>query len=68
MNTIVETSTQLELDTKAVMEHAMTGKPLDPEVYRRVRERGERLTEDLRRQYGTLDIAVDLVRESRDER
>jgi hypothetical protein len=27
-----------EADTKAVIEHAMTGKPLDPAVAKRIRE------------------------------
>jgi hypothetical protein len=57
----------LEADARAVIEHAVTGKPLDPEIARRVRERSERATEELRRKYGTLDVAVDLIRETRDE-
>jgi hypothetical protein len=52
-------------DAEAVMEHALTGAPLDPEIARRVRERSERATEGLRRQHGTLNIAVDLIREVR---
>jgi hypothetical protein len=54
-------------DAQAVIEHAMTGKPLDPEVARRVRERSECATETLRRKYGTLNIAVDLIREAREQ-
>ena len=54
-------------DAQAVIDHAMTGKPLDPEVARRVRERSERATETLRRKYGTLNIGVDLIREVRDQ-
>ena len=38
------TADQIEADAQAVIEHAMTGQPLDPEVYRRVRERSERAT------------------------
>jgi hypothetical protein len=53
-------------DAQAVIEHAMAGKPLDPDIARRVRERSERATEVLRRKYGTLNIAVDLIREVRD--
>jgi hypothetical protein len=56
-----------DADAQAVIEHALTGKPLDPEVARRVRERSERATDELRRRYGTLNVAVDLIRESRDE-
>jgi hypothetical protein len=54
-------------DAQAVIEHAMNGKPLDPEIARRVRERSERATESLRRKYGILNIAVDLIREVRDQ-
>jgi hypothetical protein len=53
-------------DGAALMESIRSGKPLDPEVARRVDERAERITERLRRQHGTLDVAVDLVREVRD--
>jgi hypothetical protein len=56
-----------DLDAQAVIEHAMTGKPLDPEIARRVRERSEQGTENLRQKYGTLNIAVDLIREGCDE-
>src|SRR5690349_9349998 len=57
----------VQADMQAVIEHLTTGKPLDPETYRRIRERGERITEELRQRYGELDIAVDLIREVRDE-
>ena len=56
-----------DADTLAIIEHVMTGKPLDPEVYRRVRAAGEQVTEELRRRYGTVEWAVDLIREGRDE-
>jgi hypothetical protein len=36
-------------------------------VYRRIRERGTKITEELRQKYGEMDIAVDLIREVRDE-
>lgn len=54
-------------DAQQVIEHALTGKPLDPEVARRVRERSERATAALRQQRGTVNIAVDLIREVRDQ-
>lgn len=54
-------------DAQDVIDHALTGKPLDPEIARRIRERSERATETLRRKYGTLNIAVDLIREVRDQ-
>lgn len=58
---------ELEADTRAVIEKLTTGKPLDPETYRRIRERAERVTEELRRKFGVTNIAVDLIRETRDE-
>jgi len=54
-------------DAQAVIEHALAGKPLDPEIARRVRARSEHATEALRRKHGTLNIAVDLIREVRDQ-
>jgi hypothetical protein len=56
-----------DLDAQAVIEHAMAGKPLDPEIARRIRERSEQATEELRQKYGTLNVAVDLIHEGRDE-
>jgi predicted thioredoxin/glutaredoxin len=39
----------------------------DPEAWRRVRERADRFCEEMRKKYGVREIAVDLVREARDE-
>jgi hypothetical protein len=54
-------------DKDALLEHLTTGKPLDAEVRHRILERGERISEELRQTYGEMDIAVDLIREIRDE-
>jgi hypothetical protein len=54
-------------DDQAVIDHALTGKPLDPHVAARVRQRAERITDEIRRRHGVLNIAVDLIREGRDE-
>lgn len=56
-----------EKTTDNLVEHIATRKPLDPEVYRRIREHAERIAEELRKQHGEMDIAVDLIREVRDE-
>jgi hypothetical protein len=56
-----------DADTQAVFDHVLTGRPLDPETYRRIREQGDRLAEEIRRTHGIVNIAVDLVRETRDE-
>ena len=54
-------------DSQAVIAHLLHGTPLDPEVDRRVHERAAKATDELRRKYGTLDIAVDLIRQAREE-
>lgn len=55
-----------EADTQAVIEKLMTGKPLDPEVYRRIRERADQISDEVYRQHGLLDISVPAIRELRD--
>ena len=37
---------------------------LDPAVYRRMQVRGDKVTEEIRKKYGTVEIAVDLIRET----
>jgi hypothetical protein len=58
---------QILADLDAVMERITTGKPRDPELSRRIRKRAERITEEIRQKHGQLDIAVQLIREARDE-
>ena len=62
-----ETITEQQADEEAVNEHVLTGKPLDPEVYCRVRARAEMITAELRRKHGDMNISADLIREVRDE-
>lgn len=54
-------------DAQAVWEKFRTGQPLDPSVAARVRARSEKITAETFRKFGYLDVAVDLVREGRDE-
>jgi hypothetical protein len=54
-------------DAQAIIDHVLTGKPLDPAVAQRVRERSEQATEKTRQKFGTVDIAVELIREARDQ-
>ncbi len=39
----------------------------DPEVMRRARERMDRMREELRKERGEMNVAVELIREVRDE-
>ena len=58
--------TEKTTDTKALLDR-LSGKPLDPEAYQRIRARQEAITADLRKQHGEMDIAVALLREVREE-
>jgi hypothetical protein len=57
---------ELEADTEAVIAKLMTGKQLDPETYQRIRARSEKITEEVRKKHGILNIAVDLIRDCRE--
>ncbi len=54
-------------DNNVLLERLATGRPLDAETYRRIRERQEAITAELRKNHGKMNIAIDLVREVRDE-
>ena len=43
------------------------GKPQDPDLVKRVQERARQVRERVYREKGLLDVAVDLIRETRDE-
>jgi hypothetical protein len=67
MNATEKALSEMDPDTRAVIEHAMTGKPLDPEAARRIHERAERATEEIYQKHGLLDIGVPAIRELRGE-
>ena len=54
-------------DLQAVSDAVAAGKAVDPEIARRVRERSRKAQEELLRRYGVREIAVELVREIRDD-
>jgi hypothetical protein len=58
---------ELEADTQAVLEHLMTGRPLDSEIARRIHERAEKIREAIYREHGLVDIGVPAIRELRGE-
>lgn len=60
----IDTSTIAELQEAA--DRATKG-VRDPEAMRRACEQMDRSREELRRRVGTLNIAVDLVRDARDD-
>jgi hypothetical protein len=58
---------KLHDDEEAVMAHFLTGKPLDPDVARRVHGRAQRIRAEILRQHGLVNIAVPAIRELRGE-
>ncbi len=53
-------------DMQAVADALAAGRPVPPDVARRVRERSEKVQEQLLRRYGVREIAVDLIRQGRE--
>lgn len=58
---------QARADEEAVMASFVSGKALDPEVAKRVRDRGRQIREEIFRQHGLLDLGVPAIRELRGE-
>jgi hypothetical protein len=53
-------------ETQAILDKLMHGKPIDPAMAQRIRDRGDRLREEIFQQHGLLDIGVPAIRELRD--
>jgi hypothetical protein len=67
MSTVERTSAvnpQVLADLQAAMDHAFNGTPMDPETSRRIRQRAEAITEEVRRTHGMVDV-IDLLGDSR---
>ena len=52
-------------DNQAVLDHLMTGRPLRPDVLRRVQKRAEEIRQRIFREHGLVDIGVPAIRELR---
>jgi len=48
---------QILADLDAVMKRIIDGTPVDPETSRRIEERADRITEEIRRSRGVMDDA-----------
>ena len=59
------TTPAVDPDLQAVLDHLSSGKPLDPEVAKRVRAKGQKIREDIFKKHGVLDIGVPAIRELR---
>lgn len=49
---------QERADAEAVLRHAFEGQALDPEVARRVHDRAERITDEIRRIHGVIEDSM----------
>ncbi len=58
---------EIVADLEEVCRQAASGGVPDPELLQRVRERSARVQEELRQKYGEMNVAVDLLREIRDQ-
>lgn len=70
MNTIETASgipPDVMADIQAVADAVASRTPVDPEIARRVAERSRKVQEELTRTHGVREIAVDLIRQGRDE-
>ena len=57
---------ELAEHTKAVLDKLSTGKPIDPEIYNRIRTEAARVREEILHRHGLLDVAVPAIRELRE--
>ncbi len=53
-------------DHEAVARAAAEGRPVDSEVARRIRERANKMREEILRVHGVQNIGVDIIRQIRD--
>jgi hypothetical protein len=63
--TVSSIPTDVMADLQAVTDSLTSGKPMDPEVARRVRERAEKARRELLATRGVQDIGVQILREIR---
>ena len=61
------TKTTQETDSQTVLDAILSGKPLDSEVRRRVKERSRQIQQQLLQKFGVQEVVVDALQESRDE-
>ncbi len=55
----------VQADEEAVMRAFLAGTPVDPDIARRVQERGRLIREQAFRKHGLVDVAVPAIRELR---
>ena len=66
MAAIAEPSPEADLEEVCRL-IAQGGKVTDPDLLKRIQERSEQATREVFEKHGLLNVAVDLIREGRDE-
>jgi hypothetical protein len=66
MDAIAEPSPQADLE-EVFRLIAEGGKVTDPDLLKRIQERSEQATREVFEKHGLLNVAIDLIREGRDE-
>jgi hypothetical protein len=54
-----------EADAQAILDHVVSGTPIDPVLAKRVRERAEAIRRQILAAHGVQDIGVEIIRELR---
>jgi hypothetical protein len=54
-------------DAQAVLDHVISGTPIDPLLANRVRERAEAIRREILAKHGVQEIGVEIIRELRGE-
>jgi hypothetical protein len=67
MNTVNTTDTTPDADLHEILDHVASGKPVDSDLKRRVRERAQQIKKQILATHGVQNIGVDLIRELRGE-
>ncbi len=61
------TPPEIREEFDAVLERLRTGKPLSPDMERRIHERAEKIRREVFEKHGLVDIGVQIIRELRGE-
>ncbi len=65
MDATKSSATETDPEFEAIVAHLTTGKPLDPELVRRVQERSDRVRQEILEKHGVQDIGTQIIREAR---
>jgi hypothetical protein len=63
----MSTTEATKTDLQALCETLAQGRPVDPDLARRIHDRSAKIREEVFQKHGPLNVTVDLIREVRDE-